>query len=153
MVNFRTTYVNCLLSAWICQVNASTTRSMYNEKQHVRILCYLVYFHGFDFNPFAPIAPFLYPLKISENFTVFWCFHIFSIIFCECHLPGIYLFKANNGNTRTMCEIVSKLTIERPERRLSGDFVVNLDQISYISGISFVDFKQVNGDWGWCECG
>ena len=25
-------------------------------------------------NPFVPNAPFLYPLKISENLTVFWCF-------------------------------------------------------------------------------
>ena len=30
---------------------------------------------------------------------------------------GIYLFKANNRNTRTMCEICSKLTIKTPERR------------------------------------
>ena len=26
------------------------------------------------FNQFVPSAPFLYPLKTSENFTVFWCF-------------------------------------------------------------------------------
>ena len=25
-------------------------------------------------NPFVPNAPFLYPLKTSENLTVFWCF-------------------------------------------------------------------------------
>ena len=25
-------------------------------------------------NPFVPHAPFLYPLKISENRKVFWCF-------------------------------------------------------------------------------
>ena len=25
-------------------------------------------------NPFAPSAPFLYPLKTSEHLTVFWCF-------------------------------------------------------------------------------
>ena len=25
-------------------------------------------------NPFVPNAPFLYPLKISDNLTVFWCF-------------------------------------------------------------------------------
>ena len=29
---------------------------------------------------------------------------------------GIYLFKFNNGNTRAMCEICSKLTIKTPER-------------------------------------
>ena len=28
---------------------------------------------------------------------------------------GYYLFKRNNGNTRTMCEIYSKLTIKTPE--------------------------------------
>ena len=30
---------------------------------------------------------------------------------------GIYLFKVNNKNTRTRCEICSKLTIKTPERR------------------------------------
>ena len=29
----------------------------------------------------------------------------------------IYMFKVNNGNTRTMCEICSKLTIKTTERR------------------------------------
>ena len=33
--------------------------------------------------------------------------------------PGIYLFKVNNFNTRTMCEIFSKLTINTLERRKS----------------------------------
>ena len=26
------------------------------------------------FNPFVPNAPFFYPLKTSENLTIFWCF-------------------------------------------------------------------------------
>ena len=30
----------------------------------------------------------------------------------------IYLLKVNNKNTRTRCEICSKLTIKTPERRL-----------------------------------
>ena len=30
---------------------------------------------------------------------------------------GIYLLKVNNRNTRTWCEICSKLTIKTPERR------------------------------------
>ena len=30
---------------------------------------------------------------------------------------GIYLLKVNNKNTRTRCEICSKLTIKIPERR------------------------------------
>ena len=32
--------------------------------------------------------------------------------------PFIYLLKVNNRNTRTRCEICSKLTIKIPERRL-----------------------------------
>ena len=33
---------------------------------------------------------------------------------------GIYLLKVNNRNTRTKCEICSKLTIKTPERRLAS---------------------------------
>ena len=33
---------------------------------------------------------------------------------------GIYLLKLNNRNTRTNCEICSKLTIKTPEGRSSG---------------------------------
>ena len=40
----------------------------------------------------------------------------------------IYLFKVNNRNTRTRCEICSKLTIKTPERR-SGVFIVNFENI------------------------
>ena len=30
---------------------------------------------------------------------------------------GIYMFKVNNRNNRTRCEICSKLTIKTPEKR------------------------------------
>ena len=48
---------------------------------------------------------------------------------------GIYLLKANNRNTRTRCEICSKLTINTPERRhwrRSGVFIVNFEHISHL---------------------
>ena len=52
---------------------------------------------------------------------------------------GICLLKVNNGNTRTMFEICSKLTIKTPEKyqlprqwRLSGVFIVNFKHISHI---------------------
>ena len=45
-----------------------------------------------------------------------------SIVLREgtCRRPcpaGNYMFKVNNRNTRTRCEICSKLTIKTPERR------------------------------------
>ena len=45
----------------------------------------------------------------------------------------LYLFKVNNRNTRTRCEICSKLTIRTPERRYwrrSSVFIVNFEHIS-----------------------
>ena len=48
---------------------------------------------------------------------------------------GIYMFKVNNGSTRTICEICSKLAIKTPERyhgHHSGVFVVKLEQILHI---------------------
>ena len=46
----------------------------------------------------------------------------------------IYLLKVNNRNTRTRCEIFSKLTIKLQERRRrrSGIFVVNFENISHL---------------------
>ena len=49
---------------------------------------------------------------------------------------GIYLFKVNYRNTRTLNQICLKLTIEAPERRESsrfGDFFINFEQISHIA--------------------
>ena len=43
------------------------------------------------------------------------------------------MFKANNRNTRTRCEICLKLTIKRPERsqwRRFGVFIVNFEQVN-----------------------
>ena len=48
---------------------------------------------------------------------------------------GIYLFKVDNGNTRTRCEICSKLTIKTPERRdwrRSSVCIVNFEHISHL---------------------
>ena len=47
---------------------------------------------------------------------------------------GIYLLKVNNRNTRTRCEMCSKLTIKTPERRQwrrPGVFIVNFEHISH----------------------
>ena len=47
------------------------------------------------------------------------------------------MFKVNNRNTRTRCEICSKLTIKRPERRYCTPS----------SNVFIVNFEQVNADW------
>ena len=50
-------------------------------------------------------------------------------------LAGNYMFKVNNRNNRTRCEICSKLTIKTPERRhwrRSDVFIVNSEQISHL---------------------
>ena len=52
------------------------------------------------------------------------------------HIPaGIYLLKVNSRNTRTRCEICSKLIINIPEQRQwrrSGLFIVNFKHISHL---------------------
>ena len=48
---------------------------------------------------------------------------------------GNYMFRVNNRNTRTMCEICSKLIIKAPERRCwhrSGVFIVNFEHFSHL---------------------
>ena len=45
-----------------------------------------------------------------------------------------YMFKVNNRNISTRCEIYSKLTIRTPERR-------------HCSSVSIVIFEQVNAGW------
>ena len=57
----------------------------------------------------------------------------------------IYMFKVNNGNTRTMCEICSKLTIKTTERRhwRQNDVIY----FTHCSGVTTVDFEQMNAIW------
>ena len=52
------------------------------------------------------------------------------------NLPaGNYMFKINNRNTRTRCEICSKLKVKTQERhqwRRSAVYVVNFEHISHL---------------------
>ena len=52
------------------------------------------------------------------------------------YLAGNYMFKIKNRNTRTRCEICSKLTIKTPEqhnlRRPTGVFIANFEHISHL---------------------
>ena len=74
---------------------------------------------------------------------------LWSVIFSERvntdFRASIYLFR----DTRIMCEICSKLTVETPERRqwrLSS--LPTLNRITHFSDVFNVDFEQVN-DAGW----
>ena len=69
---------------------------------------------------------------------------------------GNYMFKVNNRNSRTRCEICSKLTIKIPERRQlrrCGIFIVNFEHIidSWVVGSHlqillkyYADFNRIN---------
>ena len=57
------------------------------------------------------------------------------------------MLKVNIRNTRTRCEICSKLIMKAPERRFkrhSGVFIVNFGHILPCSIVSIVNFEQVN---------
>ena len=59
---------------------------------------------------------------------------------------GIYLLKVNNRNTRTRCEICSKLTKKIPERR-PGIFIVKFEHISHLVRVSIVNFEHEIDGW------
>ena len=56
-------------------------------------------------------------------------FSVYKLI--EWDPANIYLFKANSGNTRKMCEVCPKLTIKTVENP-SGVFIVNFEHISHL---------------------
>ena len=65
-------------------------------------------------------------------------------------LADIYLLKANNRNTRTRCEICSKLTIKIPERRhwrRSSIFIVNFEHFTPCSSVTIDNFEHVIAGW------
>ena len=54
----------------------------------------------------------------------------------KCYPVGIYMFKVSNRNTRSRCEVYSKLTIKTPERRhwrRSSVFILNFEYISHLA--------------------
>ena len=85
--------------------------------------------------------------QLNESFSFLnWTYYVLHKFICfrrvlwldfendKVMFPGgIYLFKFNNGNTRRMCEICSKLAIKTPERwHRSCVFIINLEQISSV---------------------
>ena len=80
-----------------------------------------------------------------KNFSI-WIYNVFfcpknlklyiAVTFLGISLAGNYMFKVNNRNTRTRCEICSKLTI----CQLWTHFTP-------CSSVSIVNFEQVNAGW------
>ena len=64
---------------------------------------------------------------------------------------SLYLFKVNNGNTRTVCEICSKITIKTPLTTLLMSlwclYLYLWADLTHWSGVSIVDFEQINAGW------
>ena len=76
-----------------------------------------------------------YPLVKWEGNKKIFQVKIFNVKHSWMYPAGIYLLKVNNRNTRTRCEICSKLTIKTPERHhwcRSGVFIVSFENISHL---------------------
>ena len=70
-----------------------------------------------------------------------------TLHFSRYNPAGNYMFRVNNRNTRTRCEIYRKLTIKttkRHHRRRSGDIIV---YFKHISSAFVVNFEKVNVSW------
>ena len=82
--------------------------------------------------PFFVIGPFCTPYSFRLNISFWQSSFVWKcsvvnlstfnekmvLCFFEKGLHFNYMFKVNNRNSRTRCEICSKLTIKTPERRL-----------------------------------
>ena len=111
-----------------------------------------------DPSPFPSVS--ISFVSLTQVFFLFF-FHanvLFVSLFCFTYSltslsnpAGNYLFIVNNRNTRTRCEICSKLTIKTPGRlhwRRSGVFIVNFEHISTpCFSVSIVSFEHVIVGW------
>ena len=88
-------------------------------------------------NLFIKYCEILIPVAIGKCpvFTENIFLWISDVLLPPSNSANIYLFNANNGNSRKRCEICSKLTMKRPEQnnwRGSGVFIVNFMHISHL---------------------
>ena len=58
---------------------------------------------------------------------------------------SIYLFKVNDGNTRT----ISSKSLKKKDAKMASSeaFIINFEQISNCLGVSIVDLNRVNVAW------
>ena len=92
-------------------------------------------FVKYTVNPVVPNAPFFYPMKISENRIVFWCFQGVEKGCTGNKWVRIFQFDVINFIQSQPAITCSKLTIKTPEQRHSrhfGVFIVNSEHISHL---------------------
>ena len=89
-----------------------------------------LFWHSSISFPFSSTpAPFMQIFSYSLVPAKDWC-RMWRDLKDSIYPVDIYMFKANNRNTKTRCEICSKLTIKIPKRRhwrRSGAFIVNFE--------------------------
>ena len=80
-----------------------------------------------------------------------WNIDDISKFFCiNCYPAGNCMFKVNDRNTRTRCDICSKLTIKTPERRQESFWCLYCQLWTYSTpcfSLPVVNFEQVNTSW------
>ena len=80
-----------------------------------------------------------------------WNIDDISKFFCiNCYPAGNCMFKVNDRNTRTRCDICSKLTIKTPERCQwcrRCVLLLTLNIVTPCSSVSIVNFEQANTGW------
>ena len=72
---------------------------------------------------------------IFRNSSIFSVWRVYQTANLQpiSYLVAIYLLKGNNRNTRTRCEICSKLIKQSNDaKRRSGAFIVNFEHISHL---------------------
>ena len=85
-----------------------------------------------------------------NNLHADWWSSVCEILFLciKSQIPaGIYLLKVNKRNTRTRCEICSKLTINNRPPGVVLVYLLTLTYFTPCSSVSFVNFQQVNAGW------
>ena len=102
-------------------------------------------------NPFLPYAPFLYPLKTSENLTVFWCFQgvakgcIGSKWFKHLMVVLILDSLHKKWGLHYLSKIFPSKIADTPYRCRSGVFIFTFFSISfYILNFVFLGTIEIN---------
>ena len=88
-------------------------------------------------------------LSLLMDLNIFFTCSDNSVPSDSIYSAGIYLFKVNNRNSRTRCEICSKLNMFKYVRhhwRRSGVFIVNFEYISHLLQV-FLSFEHVVTGW------